>query len=203
MSPQPQLQHDDSQLGGRLRRRDQGAWNQLVNAQYARVFSLHLRLTGDRAAAADLTQETFVAAYRSAPSYGGRSRPEAWLYGVAANCSRNWLRRAGHQDPPGELTEELPDPEPTVEELAALKERAEVVQDAVRRLPETYRRTVALRYFAGLSSAEIAAAEGVDDGTVRWRLHQATRKLWVMLKNALGEEDHDGTETDRRLRLAT
>ena len=189
-------------VGVRLKRRDRAAWEQLVSAEYAGLFNLHLRLSGDPDAAADLTQETFVAAYQGAPGFAERCRPRTWLYGVALNCNRNWWRRAQRHEPPEELADDLPDPEPTAEELAILRERADLVYSAVQRLPEAYRRTVALRYFAGLSGAEIAAGEGVDEGTIRWRLHQALRKLWVMLRPSLGEESGDEPGTDRRIHLA-
>ena len=68
---------------------------------------------------------------------------------------------------------------------------AELVCDAIRRLPEPYRRTVAMRYFGGVSAADIARDEGVDAGTVRWRLHQALKKMWIMLKPQLGEGEQD------------
>lgn len=187
---------------GHLRSQDQSAWEQLVSDEYARIYNLQLRLTGDAEAAADLAQETFVAAYRSVRNFGGKCRPTTWLYGVALNCSRNWRRNAGRHEPPEELDEDLPDPDPTTEELAALRERRELVCGAVRRLPDIYRRTVALRYFAGLSTVEIAAGEGVEAGTVRWRLHQATKKLWVMLKDSLAEENQDETGVEGRIHLA-
>jgi RNA polymerase sigma-70 factor (ECF subfamily) len=186
----------------RLTARDGGAWEALVAEEYARVYNLHLRLTGDREVAADLTQETFVSAYLSAHTFGGRSRPTTWLYGVALNCNRNWRRRAGEHEEPEELNEDLTDPEPTAEEIATLRARNDLVCRAVQRLPEVYRRTVALRYFAGLSTAEIADGEQVDEGTVRWRLHRAMGKLWVMLQATLAEENEDETGIQGRIRLA-
>ena len=191
-------------MGGnpeRLQRRDRAAWDKLVTHEYARIFNLHLRLTGNRDTAADLTQESFVEAYRAARGFEGRGRPEAWLYGVAMNRYRNWRRRTGVAEPPEdlgapeELTEDVPDPAPTAEDLAALRERADLVVGAVQRLPEVYQRTIALRYFAGLSTPEIAASEGVDEGTVRWRIHQALQKLWVMLKPKLEEGKDNDTAT--------
>ena len=68
--------------------------------------------------------------------------------------------------------------------------------------PEVYRRTVALRHFAGLSAAEIAEGEGVEAGTVRWRLHEAHKRLWAILQPALGEETGDGSGQDGELRIA-
>jgi len=178
----------------RLRRRERAAWDRLVTEQNRRVYNLHLRVTAIPVAAADLTQETFVAAYESIDRFGGRSTVETWLYGVALNCQRDWRRRQGRQEVVGEIEEDLPAADPTVEELALLRQRADVICEAVGRLPEVYRRTVALRYFAGVSAVEIAQVEGVDSGTVRWRLHKAMDKLWVMLQPSLGKEaQEDGT----------
>jgi RNA polymerase sigma-70 factor, ECF subfamily len=175
--------------GGALRRKQRPAWDHFVAEQYRRIYSLHLRLSGDPETAADLTQETFVAAYQSISTFAGRSRPETWLYGVALNCSRNWRRRQGSGGPEESLEEDLPDPAPTAEQLTLLRERADLLTDAVRRLPEPYRHTVALRHWGGATAEEIALTDGVDAGTVRWRLHQAMGKLWVMLQPHLGLEE--------------
>ena len=189
-------------LGERMRRRDRGAWDRIVADEHRRLFNLHLRLTGDREAAADLTQDTFVEGWRGAERFSGTGSPRAWLYGVALNLNRSWLRRQGRHEPPDEPAEDAPDPDPTAEEIAILRERTELVLDAVRRLPETYRRTVALRYFAGLTAPEIAAGEGIDPGTVRWRLHEANKRLWALLQPELGEEGEHGAGSDGELRIA-
>ena len=93
----------------------------------------------------------------------------------------------GRQEPPDEVDDDLADPSPTAEDLAQLRERNDLIYDAIRRLPEAYRRVVALRYFAGVPATEIADSDGVDAGTVRWRLHTALKKLWVMLEPRLGK----------------
>ena len=172
----------------RLKDRDLAAWDDLVESEHGRIFNLHLRLTGDREAAADLTQETFVAAYESVDTFRGRGQPEAWLYGVALNCNRSWWRKTGRSEPPNEPNEDLADPEPTAEELAELRERSDLIYAAVQRLPESYRRVVALRYFGGFSSADIARCERVREGTVRWRLHRALQRLWVILQPQIGAD---------------
>lgn len=186
----------------RLRRQDRDAWEALVADEHGRIFNLHLRLIGDREAAEDLTQESFVEAWRSAKSYSGEGSPRAWLYGVAMNVNRSWLRKQGRHDPPDDIDGDLPDPEPTTEELSILRQRTEIVLGAVRKLPETYRRTVAMRYFAGLTGPEIAELEGVEPGTIRWRLHEANKRLWAILAPTLGEEGDDEAGEDGELRLA-
>jgi RNA polymerase sigma-70 factor, ECF subfamily len=189
----------------RLSRRDLSVWEDLVRAQYRRIYNLHLRLSPNAEVAADLTQDTFEQAWKAAPRFRGRSRPEVWLYGVALNVNRNWWSRQRREEPADEAgLEEVPDPEPTAEELAILHGRSDLVCGAICRLPETYRRMVALRYFLGATAVEIAQAEGVDAGTVRWRLHEALRRLWVMLQPTLGKESgEDASGHNGTLRLAS
>ena len=175
-------------LSARLQRQDRVAWDELVAREHGRLFNLHLRLCGDREHAADLTQETFKSAFQSSRSFSGRGRPETWLYGVALNVNRSWWRQQGRHEPPEELGEDLADPEPTTEQLALLHEQSHLLHEAIAGLPEIYRRAVALRYFAGLPAVEIAAAEGVDAGTMRWRLHAALKRLWSKLEPQLKGE---------------
>jgi RNA polymerase sigma-70 factor (ECF subfamily) len=194
LSTQPAEPADGSlQFAEQVRRGDRSAWDRLVTDEHSRLFNLHLRLTGDREAAADLTQETFATAYQSARGFAGNGSPRAWLYGVALNLGRNWLRKEGKREPADAASDDLPDPQPTAEELALLRERRELVVAAVRKLPEIYRRAVAMRYFAGLTAVEIAQDEGVEPGTVRWRLHQANKQLWALLQPSLGEENDNGS----------
>jgi RNA polymerase sigma-70 factor (ECF subfamily) len=172
-------------LAPRLQRRDRAAWDELVAQEHKRLYNLHLRLCGDRDTASDLTQETFKSAFESSQTYSGRSQPGAWLYGVALNVNRNWRRRTGRHEPLEILADDLPDPDPSTEQVALLQEQSHLLCEAVTKLPEVYRRAVALRYFGGIPAVEIAAAEGVEAGTVRWRLHQGLRKLWAELKPGL------------------
>lgn len=169
----------------RLQRQDRRAWDELVRQEHKRLYNLHLRLCGDCETAADLTQETFKSAFESCQTFGGRCSPRTWLYGVALNVSRNWWRRAGRHEPAEVLDEALPDPAPGTAALALLREQNHLVNEAVAALPELYRRAVALHYFAGIPSVEIAGAEGVPAATVRWRLHQGLRKLWAVLEPQL------------------
>jgi len=188
----------------RLRRHDLRTWEELVRSQYRRIYNLHLRLVPSPEIAADLTQDTFEQAWRSAATFRGQSRPEVWLYGVALNVNRYWWRRQGpeeREDSPN--LDDLPDPAPTAEEAAMLRARSDLVCAAVRRLPEVYRRAVALRYFLGVPAVEIARSEGVEAGTVRWRLHEALRRLWVMLQPTLGKDSEEhGSQFRGNLRLA-
>ncbi|HEY3398017.1 MAG TPA: sigma-70 family RNA polymerase sigma factor [Armatimonadota bacterium] len=186
-----------------LRRREEHVWEQLVSSQYERIYRLHLRLGPGPDTAADLTQDTFEAAWKAAPQFRGESRPEVWLYGVALNVNRNWWSRRRPEEPlPEEVIQDLPDTEPTAAEVYLLRQQHELVCRAVARLPETYRRALALHYFLEVPAVEIAAAEGVEPGTVRWRLHEGLRRLWILLQPALGKELGQDAPRAGRLRLA-
>ena len=80
-----------------LKRGDQRTWERLVAENHSRIYNVLLRMTGDRETAADLTQEAFVAAYKSAHTYNGQAQPSTWLHGVALNCLRDWRRRSGRR----------------------------------------------------------------------------------------------------------
>ena len=77
--------------------------------------------------------------------------------------------------------EDLPDPEPSAEELAIMHERSDLVCAAVRRLPEAYRRTVALRYFLGIPAVEIARDEGIPILAERVALQEFRRASEIFL----------------------
>jgi len=70
-----------------------------VADQHSRIFNLHLRLTGDREAAADLTQETFVAAYLSVHTYSGQGQPEACCTGWRSTATGSGTARPGATTP--------------------------------------------------------------------------------------------------------
>jgi RNA polymerase sigma-70 factor (ECF subfamily) len=198
----PPVAEDSPTLRRRFAEKDREVWDRLVHDEHGRIFNMHLRLIGDREAAADLTQETFAEAWRSAGGYSGEGPPRAWLFGVAANVNRSWLRKQGRREPEDEVDDTLPDPEPTAEEIAILRERQDLILGAIRELPENYRRTVALRYFGGLTGPEIADVEDVEPGTIRWRIHEANKRLWAILEPTLGEEGDDEAGQDGELRIA-
>jgi RNA polymerase sigma-70 factor (ECF subfamily) len=157
----------------------------LAHAEWLRGLAAHV-VHGDEAAA-DLAQETWVAALRSPP--GGDRPPRPWL----AKVLRNFARRRARDGRGREARELAAADEATVPTPEALLERAEaqrLLAAAVVALPEPYRSTVLLRYYEGLTAVAIAAAHRLPEGTVRWRLKEALDRL-----RAAMEARHGG---DRR-----
>ncbi len=140
-------------------------------------------LVADPATADDLVQDTWVAALRHPPDQGRPLRP--WLARVVQNLARNRRRgdvRRGEREtverPAGEVI--------SPDKIAAEVEAQRMLADAVLALDEPLRTTIVLRYFRGMNASEIAAAQHVPAGTVRWRLKRAIELLRVDLDGRFG-----------------
>lgn len=154
-----------------------------ILAHTAWVRSLARSLVADPGRADDLAQETLIAALEKPPASGVPLR--AWLRGVlhklAASRRRSDERRAARH-----ALLEPAEHAPSSAELASQLEMERKLVREVLALAEPFRRTLLLRYFQGLSSAEIARRTGAPEGTVRWRLKRAIDALRARLDEECG-----------------
>lgn len=172
------------------------AFNQLVELYERPVYNVALRLLGQRDQAEDVTQDTFLLAYRSLAQFrGGLFR--AWLLRIATNRCYDELRR--RQRHPAESFDGLGfEPEVQWSTLAGAEEpheRAErlevarVLEVALARLPIDQRAVVVLSDVQGYSYDEIATITGVSLGTVKSRLSRARSRLRDAIQStAAGQE---------------
>jgi len=164
---------------------DLDAFNRLVDRFQGTVYSLCLRLLGNPQAAEDATQEAFLSAYRSISRFeGGNFR--SWLLRIAANESKDELRRRSRRDRAGSLDQmfgtleapiEVRDPSPGAESELERKELGATLQQALDRLPFDQRQAVVLLDVHGYRYEEIAAMTGSSLGTVKSRIHRARERL--------------------------
>jgi RNA polymerase sigma-70 factor (ECF subfamily) len=142
------------------------------------------RLVRDAAAADDLVQETWLAALRA-----GRAAPHApraWLGAIARNLASKARRGQQRRERRERVAARE---EASAQSPEALLEKAEAhrsLVDAVLRLDEPYRGLVLLHEFEGVPLAEIARREGVPQGTVRWRMQEARKRLRAALDDEFG-----------------
>lgn len=173
---------DDRSLARAIVAGDRDAFRALADRETAAVFRTCFRILRRSADAEDAAQEAFVIAYRTIGSYRGDGSLAAWLSRIA---TRHALRRLAHRP----LAEPLDGkthfrwladgPDPAWLALAA--EREGLVRSAVAALPDPYRETIALRFFAELSLVEIAATTGRPLGTVKTHLHRGLVRLRAAL----------------------
>lgn len=174
---------DDRELAQAIAAGDSDAFRLLVERESGPVLRASARVLRDPDAAEDVAQECFVIAYRSIGSWRGEGSLHGWLLRIAINralrvatCKPRPLALEGDS---GELPEIPGGSEPVAQLLAG--ERTLTVQEAVASLPEPYRETIVLRYFAELSIAEIAAATGRPIGTVKTHLGRGLLRLRPLL----------------------
>ena len=169
---------------------DQDAFEQLVLDNQNKVYSLALRLVGDREEAADLAQEAFLKAWQNLPSFQGESSFSTWLYRLTTNLCIDWLRRQKRRQevsPAASLDDEdagwaepadwEQDPHRKLEQF----ERGQALARGLERLPEHQRRPLVLRELSGMSYQEIAQALDLDLGTVKSRIARARMALRKIL----------------------
>jgi RNA polymerase sigma-70 factor (ECF subfamily) len=152
------------------------AFDALYRSSRDAVYAYVASLVRDRAAAEEVTAAAFERAYRKRARFDPRrGERRAWLFGIARNAALDELRRRGRQ---AELAAEPVDLEAAaLDETAAESERRLAVAAALRTLEPRERELIALKFFAGLTNAEIAAVVGVSESNAGTKLHRAVTKL--------------------------
>ena len=164
-------------------------FEKLVTAYEKNVYNIALRMVGDPEDAADMTQETFIKAYRALSGFRGDSKFSSWLYRIASNVCLDFLRsRSRHPqvslstvDEDDRATFELPDMRQNPEEQLMKKLGMEAVRRGLEQLPEQQRQILVLRELGGLSYAELAQTLGLEEGTVKSRIFRARKRLCALL----------------------
>lgn len=168
---------DERQLIRRCQAGDQDAFADLYHRHARFAYGTALLITRDREAAAEAVQEAFIKVFRHLGQFDPDRPFRPWLYRIlvheAVSLCRRWSRFPPPVDP---VAQDGPGPD-TTEAAAVSRERAAAVWAAIQALPESFRITVILRYYTGLSEDEIATALGVQPGTVKSRLARARERL--------------------------
>ena len=166
----------------------ESAFEALVTENQKLVYNVALKLTGNSEDALDVSQETFLKAYRNLSAFRFESRFSAWLYRLAYNASMDLLKKRRStvsltaEDEEGEERElAITDEAPTPEESLEREEMRRAVREAVARLPEDKREIIVMREFSGMSYSDIAGALGIEEGTVKSRISRAKTALAEIL----------------------
>jgi len=141
----------------------------------------------------DLTQETFMRAYRAYPRLRADSNVRAWLYKIATNCVYSALKRDRRKfgatipllDEHDEVADQ-PGAAPDMQFLAG--EAAEAVQEAIAGLPAKQRAALVMRYVQELDYAEIAVSLDCSEDSARANVYQAIKRLRVNLGAEASQE---------------
>jgi RNA polymerase sigma-70 factor (ECF subfamily) len=174
----------DEDLVARSRGGDLESFNQLILRWERPIYALAYRVIGREEDARDVVQETFLRAFRALPGFKGQAKFSSWLYRIALNLCRDWIRRR-RRSPLVELPEGVDPvelateagPAESIEELASRKELSEAVAEAMSLLPEEQRTAIILKEYHGMTFQEIADLQGIPLSTVKTRLYQGLAVL--------------------------
>lgn len=172
---------------------DQAAFTTLMRRHEDRIFSLALRMMGNRSDALDATQDAFVSAYRKGRSFEGDSAFSTWLYRVAVNACKDLLRKRARTPLP---SEELPEPRSDrpseAEEIASRLE----VREALAQLADDYREAVVMHDLGGIPYEEIAQVTGAALGTVKSRISRGRKRLAEILEQQRSDRASNDSENE-------
>lgn len=160
-------------------------WEAIVGRNQEAVFRLAYLLLGDADEAQDVTQETFIRAYRALDRFDASRPMRPWLLRIAANLARNRSRAVGrYLAALGRALRAEPEPagHSTVEAISVQELEAQALWQAVRRLARADQEVIYLRFFLELPESEMASALSVAPGTVKSRLHRALRRLRTVIE---------------------
>ena len=181
----------DELLIRRAQRGDADAFEQLLLEHQKNVYNLCYRMAGNPDDAMDLSQETFLRAWRCLDQYQFASAFSTWLYRLCSNICIDFLRRRRRQqtvpltfeDADGEKqTYAVPDAQPLPEEQVELKLTRETLAAAMAQLLPEHRAVLQLRVVNEMSYEQIADVLDIQIGTVKSRLSRARNQLKKILE---------------------
>jgi RNA polymerase sigma-70 factor (ECF subfamily) len=175
---------DDRHLIARIAARDQAALRALLMRHQVRVFRFIERMVRNEAVAEELTNEVFLEVWRNAGSYEGRSSASTWVLSIAHHRAASALRKrreeSWNEDEALKLSDTGDDPEVTVQKT----DKGALLRKCMGALSAEHREIIDLVYYHEMSIAEISAAIGIPENTVKTRMFYARKKLAELLKAA-------------------
>ncbi len=181
---------EEMELVGRAREGDPDAFTALVVRYQDRIYTLAYRMVGNAEDAADVAQDTFLAAWEGLSRFRGESALYTWLYRIAVNKALGRRRgsstvRTFSSDVDPSPLEFAVDRSLAPEELAQTRERSVLVQEAIAALESELKAVVVLKDVEGMEYEEIAEILSIPLGTVKSRLHRARLSLRQSLQRLL------------------
>lgn len=175
---------------------DGEAFGELVSLYEKKIYSFALGMLSDPDDAFDVSQDTFLKAYRSLNSFKGESSFYTWLYAICRNCCYDYIKQNARRmkrnvslseyenDDDGTVVE-IPDNSERPDLVMESKQARELIIDAISGLPEKHREIIILRDFEDLSYEQISEALDISEGTVKSRLSRARMRLQSILADKI------------------
>lgn len=186
------MTHNNDQLYiERVLKGDANSFAVLVDNYKDMVFSLALKVMKNREEAEEVSQDTFIKAYRSLKNFKGDSKFSTWLYRIAYHNCMDRLKKVARKyntDTIDEVVENKIRATDDVLQTIERKERAEMIKECLNELPEDERSILWFFYFEELSLKEITQVTEFSENNVKVKLHRARKKLLAVIQNRVEPE---------------
>jgi RNA polymerase sigma-70 factor (ECF subfamily) len=158
---------------------DRRAFGELIGAYQHVLYNVALRMSNDPEDARDITQTTFLKAWRKLSTFDRRNKFFSWIYRIMINETLNLLERRRPRQP---LTDDLVSGSESPEEACHSTQVGEIVRSALMLLPEDQRQVIILRHLQQLSYREMSGLLRIPEKTVKSRLYTARQCLAQTLR---------------------
>ncbi|CAL2065151.1 RNA polymerase sigma factor [Tenacibaculum sp. 190524A05c] len=170
---------------------DTNAFAFLVNNYKVMVFSLAMKMLKSREEAEEISQDTFIKAYKNLSKFKGDSKFSTWLYKIAYRSCLDSLkknREKYHTDTIDEITINKINSTDNILEEISRKERAVIIKECLDKLPEEERTILWMFYYDELSLKEILEITDLSESNLKVKLHRARKRLLTVVKNNVEPE---------------
>jgi len=186
------MQSTDEELVALAMTGDADSFNQLTLRWERPIFALAFRVIGREEDARDVCQETFLRAFRGIKGFKGQAKFSSWLYRIALNLCRDWIRRERRSAVLTPLTGDTGtapahdggSPVENAEDRSVRRDLGRVITEAMSALSEEQRTTIVLKEYHGLTFQEIADLQACPLSTVKTRLYQGLSVLRRQLEDS-------------------
>lgn len=200
-SPKPEIiidrETNDQDLMRAFQEGNERAFEILVNRYQDAIVNYAFRFVGNYEDACDVAQETFLRLFKNKMKYEPIAKFSTWLYTIAGNVAKSELRRKrtsrivplNQTDEDGEeQTWDLPDTEYTPDQQVDMTLIEQYLQEALMKIPPSYREVIVMRDIQDLEYEEIAKVTGLPLGTVKSRINRGRLQLQELLKDVYNKQ---------------
>ncbi len=170
---------------------DVNAFAFLVDAYKSMVFSLVFKMTKNREEAEEITQDTFIKAYKNLSKFKGDSKFSTWLYRIAYHASLDAIKKNRNKNITSEINEITFNQIKSVDNILLgieRKERAKIMNDCLLKLPEKERSIIWMFYYDELSVKEMMEVTQLSEANIKVKLLRARKKLLAIVEENVEPE---------------
>jgi RNA polymerase sigma-70 factor, ECF subfamily len=160
---------------------ERGAMQVLYARHHVRLYRFLLRLTNDASLAEELVSDVFLAVWRGAASFSGKSEPSTWMLAIARHKAFSALKRRPHERLTDEMAGAIADPADGADAMIERDDRSAAIRACLAQLSHDHREVIDLVYYHDKSVEEVAEITGVARSTVKTRMFYARKSLAKLL----------------------